>query len=229
PTTTSPPRRLSTIFSNRRQNSPGVEAERGPGMAEAVPARKISLRILLLLIFAVALSPVLVIGGLRWSGDIERETERRRELMSLVVEEAADRAESVLSATPALLNVIDALVGDDLCPAGLTELIDELPQYHAVGILDEAGTTICTTLQGAEGSSAADQTWFEQLRAGEANFVISEAYFGPIAKEWILASAKRRTNPDGSFAGAIVLGTPIESLIYRLDRASLPESSESAQ
>ena len=53
------------------------------------PHRRLSLRVLLLLIFAVALSPVLVIGGIRWSGDVEREAQYRRESMTLVAQLAA--------------------------------------------------------------------------------------------------------------------------------------------
>jgi two-component sensor histidine kinase len=191
-------------------------------------ARKLSLRILLLLIFAVALSPVLVIGGLRWSSDIERETQRRREMMSLVAEEAADRAESVLAAAPALLNVIDTLLAGDACSPRLNKLIDDLPQYSALGVVDANGEVVCTTQEGGQGSSVAERGWFRELKSTKANFIQSTGYYGPVSKQWILASAKRRLNPDGSFAGAFVLGVPVESLVYRLDRGGLPEASEMA-
>ena len=130
--------------------------------------RKLSLRILLLLIFAVALSPVLVIGGLRWSSDIERETERRREMMSLVAEEAGDRAEAVLTAAPALLNVIDTLLAGDPCSPHINELIDELPQYSALGVIDANGQVLCTTMEGGEGASAADREWFQEMKSTRA-------------------------------------------------------------
>jgi two-component sensor histidine kinase len=198
------------------------------GTTERGAPRKLSLRILLLLIFAVALSPVLVIGGLRWSSDIERETQRRREMMSLVVEEAADRAESVLTTAPALLNVIDALVAGDPCSPQLTRLIDELPQYSSLGAIDANGNVLCTTMEGAQDISVADREWFQDLKSSNASFIQSTAYFGPVSRQWILASAKRRTGPDNSFAGAIVIGVPVNSLIYRLDRTGLPEGSEMA-
>jgi two-component sensor histidine kinase len=171
---------------------------------------------------------VLVIGGLRWSSDIERETERRREMMSLVAEEAGDRAESVLTAAPALLNVIDTLLAGDPCSPQLNKLIDELPQYSSFGVIDANGNVLCTTMEGGEGATAADRDWFQELKATKANFVQSAAYLGPVSKQWILASAKRRTNPDGSFAGAFALGVPVDALVYRLDRTGLPEGSEMA-
>ncbi len=94
--TTSLRRRLSTIFSIRPRSSPRAAAA-PEGTAEVIPTKRLSLRILLLLIFAVALSPVLVIGGVRWSGDIERETQRRRETMLLVAEQSAGRAQLTLA------------------------------------------------------------------------------------------------------------------------------------
>jgi two-component sensor histidine kinase len=190
--------------------------------------RRLSLRILLLLIFAVALSPVLVIGGVRWSGDIERETERRRETMLLVAQEAAGRAENVLSTAPALLDVIDTLVAGDPCSPHLNDMIDRLPQFSALGVVNERGAVICTTTEGGEGTSAADREWFRELRDTDKTFVQSTAYYGPVSKQWILASAKKRTNPDGSFAGALVIGAPVDALVYRLDRTGLPPDSEIA-
>ena len=169
---------------------------------------------------------MLVIGGLRWSSDIERETQRRREMMSLVAEEAADRAESVLTSAPALLNVIDTLLANDPCSPHINELIDELPQYSALGVIGADGQVLCTTMEGGEGASVADREWFLEMKSTGASFIESTAYYGPVSKQWILASAKRRTNPDGSFAGAFVLGVPVDSLVYRLDRTGLPEGSE---
>jgi two-component sensor histidine kinase len=169
-----------------------------------------------------------VIGGVRWSGDIERETERRRETMLLVAQEAAGRAENVLSTAPALLDVIDTLVANDPCSEHLNEMIDRLPQFSALGVVDARGSVVCTTTEGGEGGSAADREWFRELRDTDKTFVQSTAYYGPVSRQWILASAKKRTNPDGSFAGALVIGAPIDALVYRLDRAGLPPDSEIA-
>jgi two-component sensor histidine kinase len=83
-------------------------------------------------------------------------------------------------------------------------------------------------VEGGEGSSALDRAWFRELRDTGADVVQSTAYFGPVSQTWILASAKRRANPDGSFAGAIVLGVPVASLAYSLERGDLPEGGEIA-
>jgi two-component sensor histidine kinase len=149
-------------------------------------------------------------------------------MMSLVAEEAGDRAESVLTAAPALLNVIATLLATDACSPQLTRLIDELPQYSSLGVVDANGNVLCTTMEGAQNVSTADRDWFQEMKATKASFTQSAAYYSPVSRQWILASAMRRTNPDGSFAGAFVLGVPIDSLVYRLDRAGLPKGSEMA-
>jgi two-component sensor histidine kinase len=204
-------------------------ADRETGTSEARVFPRLSLRILLLLIFAVALSPVLVIGGVSWSGDIERESARRREMMTLVAEEAAHRAEFVLASAPAFLDVIDALAPADVCSSRrIGEVIRNLPQFNGLGVIDANGVTVCTTMEGGEGMTVSDRDWFRELRDTGAEFVQSTAYFGPVSKTWILSTAKRRTSPDGAFAGAVVLGAPVSALAYSLDRSDLPKDNEIA-
>lgn len=176
----------------------------------------------------MALSPVLVIGGIRWSGDIRRDNERRIETMTLVAEEAADRAEIVLSTAPAMLDVIAAISPADVCSAHFNELIDQFPQFSALGVVDANGRTMCTTMEGGQGTSAAERDWFKDLKASGQDYIQSTAYYGPVSKQWVLASAKRRSKPDGSFDGALVIGVPVSSLVYSLDRSGLPRDSEIA-
>lgn len=169
---------------------------------------------------------MLVIGGIRWSGDIERETERRRETMSLVAEEAASRAEYVLASAPALLDVIGASIGADPCTGRLRSLVDALPEFANLGVVDATGAVVCTTQEGAQGTSAAGRSWFIELQRSDKTFVRSTAYYGPVSQQWIIASALRRSNKDGSFAGAFVLGVPVNSLVHQLSRTGLPEGAE---
>jgi two-component sensor histidine kinase len=199
------------------------------GTAEGVrTTRRLSLRFLLLLIFAVALSPVLVIGGVRWSGDIERETQRRRETMMLIAGESANRAANILTSAPTLLDVIDSFLGSDPCSKQLAETIELLPQFSTMGVVNGDGVVRCSTTEGAEGLSASDRDWFRELRSSDTDFAQSAANFGTITKLWMITSAKRRRNADGSFAGALTLSAPVESLIYRLDRTDIPPDSEIA-
>lgn len=198
-------------------------------MTDGPSPRRLSLRVLLLLIFAAALSPVLVIGGIRWSGDIERETERRRETMTLVAQEAASRAQYVLESAPAILGVINTLMAVDACATPLRKLVDGLPAIADIGVVDATGRMLCTTQAGAEGAtSPLTRSWFQKLRDTPTDTVQSTAYYGPVSQEWILVTAKRRNNPDGSFAGALVLGVRVSSLVRQLERAGLPKDTEIA-
>ncbi len=171
---------------------------------------------------------MLVIGGIRWSGDIERDAERRRETMSLVAQEAASRAEYVLASAPALLNIIAASSPKDPCANPLRSMIDGLPELANLGVVDAKGDVLCSTQEGGQGTSVASRDWFQTLHNSNTESVQSTAYYGPVSRQWIIATARRRANPDGTFAGAFVLGVPVNALARQLERAGLSKDTEIA-
>ena len=190
--------------------------------------RRLSLRVLLLLIFAAALSPVLVIGGIRWSGDIEREAQYRRESMTLVAELAASRAQRALTSAPNALELIASTIQGDPCQAPLKRVVDALPDFETFGVIDANGKVVCSTIEGASGLSVAERSWFVDLRETGASFVQSSPITAFVIRETMIASAARRENPDGTFAGALVLGTQVNLLVAHLDHADLPPGYEVA-
>jgi two-component sensor histidine kinase len=190
--------------------------------------RRLSLRVLLLLIFAVALSPVLVIGGIRWSGDIEREAQYRRETMKLVAQLAAERAQRALESAPSALELIAATIEGDPCKAPLKRVVDALPDFGAFGVVDANGAVVCSTLEGSEGVNVAKRPWFIELRETGAAFVQSSPLMALVAEDMTIASAARRETATGTFAGALVLGTPVKTLVAQLDHSNLPRGYEVA-
>ena len=195
---------------------------------ERPPLRRLSLRVVLLLIFAVALSPVLVIGGIRWSGDIEREAQYRRESMKLVAQLAAGRAQRALESAPSALELIAATIEDDPCKAPLKRVVDALPAFGTFGVIDAGGAVLCSTVAGAVGISVAGRPWFIELRESGAPFVQSSPLMALVAGEMTIASAARLEDVDGVFTGALVLGTPVSTLVAQLDHSDLPPSYEVA-
>jgi two-component sensor histidine kinase len=190
--------------------------------------RRLSLRVILLLTFAVALSPVLVIGGIRWSGDIEREAQYRRESMKLVAQLAAGSAQRALASAPRALELIAATLEDDPCEAPLKRVVDALPDFGTFGVIDAGGAVLCSTVAASDGISVAKRPWFIELRESGAAFVQSSPLMALVEAEMTIASAARREDANGVFAGALVLGTPISALVAQLDHSDLPPSYEVA-
>lgn len=186
-----------------------------------------SLRVFLLLILAVALSPVLVIGGVQWSNDIQRETSRRQLLMSLVAEEAADRSQIVLATAPALLDIIAAVEPGEACSREFAQVILRFPQFSNLSVVNDKGDVVCSARSDAQ-ESVADHPWFQRLRDSGAETVQSTVYPGKKENAWVMAIARRRQTSQGTFDGALVLDVPISSLIFSLDRTGLPAKSEIA-
>lgn len=195
---------------------------------DETPHRRLSLRILLLLIFAAALSPVLVIGGIRWSSDIEREGQYRRETMTLVARVAASRAETALTTAPGLLKLIATSLRGDPCDADLKGIVAALPDFSSLGAIDSKGVVACSSMETGKGLSVASRPWFNELLQPGATTVQSAAIVGAASGQWTIASAIRRNNTDGGFAGALVLATPINTLVAQLDHPNLPRTFEVA-
>ena len=190
------------------------------------PRRRLSLRILLLLIFAAALSPVLVIGGIRWSSDIEREAQYRRETMTLVARVAASRAENALATAPGLLQLIATSIRGNPCDKDLASIVRALPDYSSLAAVDAEGRVVCTSVSNAKGISVASRPWFAELRDTGVATVQSTAIVGAATGKWTIASAMRLEKADGSFNGALVLGTPIDTLVAQLENPNLPKNYE---
>ena len=193
---------------------------------DETPQRQLSLRILLLLIFAAALSPVLVIGGIRWSSDIEREAQYRRETMTLVARVAASRAESDLLTAPGLLQLISTSIRGEACDSDFAEVVAALPSYASFAEADAEGRILCSSVEAAKGLNIADRAWFGELRDTGAETVQSTALLSAVTGQWTIATGRRRVRADGSFNGALVLGTPIDALVAQLESANLPKGYE---
>ncbi len=191
-------------------------------------SRRLSLRVLLLLIFAAALSPVLVIGGIRWASDIEREASNRREVMTLVAQEAASRAEYMLDTAPALLSLIDSIALGDPCAEPIRELIDALPAFANLGVIGAQGRILCSTQGVAPNSGYANTAWFTELQQSGARVVRSAAYQSAATGEWTFATALRRETARGAFDGAYLIGVPVSSLVAQLSRTTLGDDADLA-
>ena len=160
---------------------------------DETPHRRLSLRILLLLIFAAALSPVLVIGAIRWSSDIEREAQYRREKMTLVARVAASRAENALATAPGLLQLIATSLGSDPCDKDLDSIVRALPDYASLASVDADGRVVCSSLKGAKAINVVARPWFAELRDTGATLAQSTAIIGAATGKWTIASAMRRS------------------------------------
>ncbi len=172
---------------------------------------------------------MLVIGGIQWSNTISRDLERRQAMMALVADQAAQRAELVLSTAPAVLDVADALAADKLCSPSLSTMLGRYTQFSSFSVVDANGFPLCSTL-GVQAASpgAGDREWFKELKRTGQKYIQSSAFMGPVTQSWVIAVAKRREAADGSFAGASLIGVPVSSLAFSLDRSGLPPDSEIA-
>jgi len=148
--------------------------------------------------------------------------------MKLVAQLAAGRAQRTLESAPSALELIASTIQGDPCNAPLKRVVDALPEFGSFGVIDADGKVVCSTVDGANGASVAERPWFIELRETGAAFVQSSPLMALVMEQMTIASAARRETATGAFAGALVLGTPVNELLAQLDLSDLPVAYEIA-
>ncbi|AKM29106.2 dGTP triphosphohydrolase [Pandoraea faecigallinarum] len=75
-----------------------------------------------------------------------------------------------------------------------------------VSIADAKGNVIAATMPGGSGVSIADREHFRVHLDHESDgLYISHPVFGRVSRKWVLQFSRRLNNPDGTFAGVVVV------------------------
>ena len=170
-----------------------------------------SVRFRLGLAVALALSPILVLGGFQAAVAFNHDARQRQlELTQSALRSAAEARARIRAATVLMQSVSPATVGLECAPR-LAQLLDNAEGYENFARFNADGRVQCAAAAVRTGGPVADQPWFRQLRAGHA-VVVTSAPDGVYAPRPVLLAALRIERPNGDFAGAIVTVLAVESL-----------------
>ncbi len=184
-----------------------------------------TIRLRLGLALALALTPVLALGGLQaWIGFRSDAHARQVELVQAAERSAITARAQVAAAQTLLESVTPQTVGFE-CTPRLAELVTRLKGYTNLVRLDDLGRVQCSA-RDVRGDPAErrERPWFKRLQAGE-RFVLSPSV---TPSQPTIVAAERVDRPDGSFGGAMVAGLPLESLKPDPRDPALPASTAAA-
>lgn len=106
----------------------------------------------------------------------------------------------------------------------LKRIVDILPQYTTVGILDAKGNLLASSSPEAGPMSFADRTWFKDLLLSR-KFTISEFQVGRITGKKVIVSAYPTLDAQGKVHHVLFLGLDLDWLNSQLSNFEIPEGS----
>ena len=195
------------------------------------PAKFQGIRFRLGLWLAIALLPLLILGGFQAQSAFRVQDAERRSDLQLAAERSAANAKARLDSTGILLLALRPEALEMFCRPRLSDLVSRLEDLDGLVRVTATGATACASDSLAATPPAwltqvRSSPWFERLRAGEGTVLVRAPAVAGQPPGLIVAIRLER--PMGRFDGAMVALIPLSSLQPDMDDPSLPEGSQAA-
>ena len=160
----------------------------------------------LLLVFLAAFAGIF---GFFLQQGIRTNQQRLEERSAAAAQVVANNAFWIDQLAQQTLRRVDAAIGPQMRDQTRIDLVLEgLPAQAELYVVDQAGGTLFSSVDGADNVSIRDRDYFTQVRDG-APFAMSSLIVSRLTTEPIFVFSKR-IERDGRFAGAAMLSFPVD-------------------
>ena len=190
---------------------------------------KRGLRLQLVAVLAVALSPLLLLSVVQ--SVFELRDERRQETAALYsaalvasqdLDAALERAAGIGAAISS--RSFAFLMDAQGCGRAVQRIADTDPVISNIALMDADGRLMCSALQPDGPVDLGDRPWFGRLRDGEES-VFSSVYFGSLSRRPVIVAGRRLDGRAGEFQGAVGVAVDLRAAAGLLRSDVLPEGS----
>lgn len=190
----------------------------------SLPPFRRSLRIQLIAILGLALTPLLVLSIVQ--GAIEFRDERNSQLYDLQSASAlaTEELETALERAFAISSAIERgafplSVEREACDGALARIADTDPVITTITIRDASSRLVCSGMPGSQDAIDEERSFFQRLREGEET-AVSRVTLGRLSGKPVLIAARRLDDETGQFTGSINVGIDLgeTSLAARAER-----------
>jgi two-component sensor histidine kinase len=189
-----------------------------------------SIRFRLGLALAVALFPILVLGGFQAQSAFRQQDLDRRSDLQLAAERTAADAKARLDSTSVLLQALRPEAMELFCEPRLTALVARLDDLEGLARLTPDGRTACASralvANPAWLEDARTSDWFQRLANGENTVLVRTG--NPSGAPPSLIVGIRLERPLGGFDGVMMALIPLSSLQPDINDPALPAGSQAA-
>ncbi len=193
-----------------------------------LPSRR-SLRVQVVAVLALALSPLLVLSIIQSSIEFRDEQRAHRDELFVTAQLASDELESALQRAAAMgagvAERAPELRGDpSACGEILRRLASPDPIISNIVILTEQPSIRCAARSGDHAARATPQPWFQRLKAGE-DTAFSRVFYGEMSERNVMVAAHRLEDEGGGFAGAAAVAIDVSAASGLIRGELLPENA----
>jgi two-component sensor histidine kinase len=196
-----------------------------PGRGRGARDQGRGLRLQLLAVLTLSLSPLLVLSVAQGVVEFREErSEQRDRFHAILVQATADldagleRSAGVVAALASYPD-LPSLSGSR-CTETLRAVQTAQPIYSNLKLIDATGDVVCAALETEESVGVAERDWFARLRGGETE-TFSEIYLDWSLHRPVMTAAHARRHADG-FAGAVAVDIDVRSALDLLRTQDLP-------
>lgn len=175
-----------------------------------VPRRRLTIRFRLGLALALALLPVLLLGGFESYRSFRSDAAQREQALHQAALRAAVGARGQVQGAESLLHSLSPQTVGLSCPGRLSEALDDVSAYENLLRLDANGRVACAAATVGPDPVRKDAPWFQQLAKGEP-LVIADAPLGLYGRAPAILAGVPAGGGGRAFAGALIA-------VIRLDR-----------
>jgi two-component sensor histidine kinase len=186
-----------------------------------------TIRVRLGLTLALALAPVLLLGGVESMIAYQKDAHEQRASLALAAERSAATARARMESASVLL---ETLAPDSVgleCAPRLSEVTARLQGYDNLIRFDSRGRVSCAARSVPADALRRDRDWFVHLQEGQPRTIIRSPA-GLAGGDPSLLAAERATDAKGRFDGALVALISLDSLRPALTDRALPAGTEVA-
>jgi two-component sensor histidine kinase len=186
-----------------------------------------TIRVRLAAALAVALLPVLILGGLQSALAFHRENLTLKQNLAAAAQHSAEVARARLQSADILLQTLAPTSIGFQCAYRLAQVAERIPGYANLIRFDRQGRVACAAADVPGDPERANRAWFRELAAGQ-DVVVTRETGQPYAREPSVLAAIRAVDLRGGFDGAFAAVIPLSGLSPSFGDPSLPDLSEVA-
>ncbi len=185
---------------------------------------KRSIRVKILFILSLALSPILLIALVQTLFDTNNAKKARISELVTISDRATDSVEQAIKQAESLLLVFQPEIEKNQCEKTFEKVIIGTSLVSNVVQFDADGKALCNA-RGKPGFEVYDTNWIDEVQHN-SGVLRTEAFWGSESKDWLFSILLASRDEENNFIGASTFGLNTTAIVNLIKNTSLPKDTD---